>query len=106
MPEDPYHDLLEKYPEATKMRYPVGTFLKHNEGDIAKQEVASVLNRLHEYYDGRARAAHAVMGRTDASLRIHELATSYIEWCAKREAIEKVADNLQIMLRVELAKGE
>src|SRR5581483_10082341 len=57
-PSVPWERLPEQYPAASYTKYPVGYFLHaDNEGTIAKRAIASVLNRLYDYYDGRARVA-------------------------------------------------
>lgn len=65
-----------------------------DEWAIPKNEILSVLNRLYNYYDGRARAAV----RTSSGNTLY--------WEAKRDAIEKVAENLVLTLNHKAVRRE
>lgn len=68
------------------------------------ESVEAVLNRLNEYYTGRMKAArracasHSTKAPEEASLA-YQYALAATRWEAMRDAIHKVAENLNIPLK-------
>lgn len=68
---------------------------------LSKREIYNTLKRLVAYYDGRARVANKLMHESTDAQSAFEKATAATRWEAKRDAVFKVAENLEIALEDE-----
>lgn len=67
----------------------------------SEHDIQFTLRRLLHYYDGRAKVAARMMRETVDYPTICGYALSAATWEAKRDAVLKVAENLEIALELE-----